>query len=211
MNWTTLGLFFASSWLLILTPGPDMLYVITRGLAQGRRAGIISALGVASGILVHTILAVLGLAIVLRTSAVAFALVKYAGSCYLIYLGIRTICSRDPIQPTPDSPPVPTRTIFMQGMLTNVLNPKIALFFLAFLPQFVVAEHLAATTQMLLLGICYALCSTLFLMLVSLCSGSLGTFFGKSINLSRVLGKISGGVFITLGLKLFFTKQPGLS
>ncbi len=211
MHWTNLSLFFASSWLLILTPGPDMLYVITRGLAQGKRAGIISALGVASGILVHTLLAALGLAIVLRTSALAFTLVKYAGSCYLIYLGVRTLCSRKIFQPTPESLPAPGRKIFLQGMLTNVLNPKIALFFLAFLPQFVVPGHMNATMQMLLLGVCYALCSTVFLSLVSLGSGSLGGLFGKNRQLSKLLGKISGGVFIALGLKLFFTRQSALN
>ena len=211
MDWTNLCLFLAASWLLIITPGPDTLYVLMRGLSQGRRAGCVSALGVACGILVHTLFAALGLAVVLRTSALAFALVKYAGAGYLIFLGIRALFSRSALRARPDAPRAPSRTIFLQGLLTNVLNPKIALFFLAFLPQFVSPGQLDAATQMLLLGLSYALCSTLYLALVSLFSGSLGAWCGKNSRMAHALGKLTGGVFIALGIKLFFARQASLS
>ncbi len=115
MNSTLFWLFLASSWLLIITPGPDMLYVITRGLAQGRRAGLVSALGVACGILAHTLLAAFGLAIVLRTSVLAFAVVKYAGSGYLIFLGIRTLLSATPLKQADRLPCHSFKTLFTQG------------------------------------------------------------------------------------------------
>lgn len=211
MGWTNISLFLASSWLLILTPGPDMLYVITRGLGQGRRAGVISAFGVACGILVHTLLAGLGLALVLRTSSMAFAVVKYAGAGYLVYLGLRSLLTRKTLRTNTDGCRASSKALFLQGLLTNVLNPKIALFFLAFLPQFVTPGQMNTTLQMMLLGLCYAFCSTFFLVSVSLFSGSVGSFINKNNRFTQTLTKVSGGVFIALGVKLCLAKQPGIS
>lgn len=211
MDWTHFCLFFASSWLLILTPGPDMLFVVTRGLALGRKAGVLSALGVACGILVHTLMAALGLAIILRTSAMAFAVVKIAGSGYLIFLGIRSLLKPSHLQPGAGDCHASGGMVFLQGLLTNILNPKIALFFLAFLPQFITPGKIPETTQLLMLGVCYAVCSTLFLGAVSFFSGVLRCFIDKKNGVTQLFSRISGCVFIALGLKLFFTKQPKLS
>ena len=131
---TSFALFFVASWALILTPGPDMLYVLTRGIVQGHRAGVISALGVTLGILVHTLAAAFGLAVLLQTSAVAFLVVKYIGALYLIYLGIKALRDTRSFAFHGDRQAVPVRAILWQGVLSNVTNPKIALFFLAFLP-----------------------------------------------------------------------------
>jgi threonine/homoserine/homoserine lactone efflux protein len=134
---TGFAFFVGVSWLLIITPGPDMLYVITRGVAHGRRAGMLSAVGVICGLLVHTTAAAFGLTLVLQASGVAFQVVKFLGAVYLLYLGIRTW--RDKATFGPQSLPVSVnaRALVWQGVLSNLLNPKIAVFFLAFLPQFV--------------------------------------------------------------------------
>jgi threonine/homoserine/homoserine lactone efflux protein len=129
--------FSIACWALILSPGPDMIYVITRGVAQGRLAGILSAAGVIAGTLVHTLFAACGLTIILQTSALAFMVVKFAGAAYLIYLGVQAFFSKDLLRLNGDRQPVGNRRIFLQGLMSNVLNPKIAIFFLAFLPQFV--------------------------------------------------------------------------
>ena len=172
MDWSNFALFLAASWLLIITPGPDMIYVITRGISQGRKAGVVSAIGVTLGILVHTLFAACGLAIILKTSALAFLIVKLAGAGYLVYLGVKTLVDKSDFSLTDDKPRAGTGTIFIQGILSNVLNPKIALFFLAFLPQFVVPGRGSASFQMVCLGITFALFGIVFLVLLGYFSGS---------------------------------------
>ena len=120
-------LFIGVSWALILAPGPDMLYVITRGIAHGRKAGILSAIGVVCGILIHTTTAAFGLALVLQTSAVAFLLIKYTGAAYLIYLGIKSWRDKSTLSLQRPAPIVNSGALFWQGVLSNVLNPKIAM------------------------------------------------------------------------------------
>lgn len=130
-------LFLAASLALIATPGQDNLYVLTRGIAQGRRAALVSSWGVCAGLLVHTTLAAVGLSAILASSAAAFQVVKYTGAAYLVYLGVRTMMDRKGFSVPEGGRTVSNlRTIFAQGVVSNVLNPKVALFFLAFLPQF---------------------------------------------------------------------------
>jgi threonine/homoserine/homoserine lactone efflux protein len=157
------ALFLAASWILIITPGPDMIYVMTRGISQGRKAGVISALGVTLGILVHTLFASLGLACILMTSALAFMIVKLAGACYLVFLGIKMVRTRGDMIYGQDSEVLKLRSVFIQGILSNVLNPKVALFFLAFLPQFVNPEAGSSSLQMMGMGICFAFFGLVFL------------------------------------------------
>jgi threonine/homoserine/homoserine lactone efflux protein len=131
------ALFIGVSWALILAPGPDMLYVITRGMTYGRKAGIVSAIGVICGILVHTTAAALGITLIFQTSAFAFLIVKYLGAIYLIHLGIKAWQDKSAFSLQASTSGVSSQSLFWQGVLSNVLNPKIAVFFLAFLPQFV--------------------------------------------------------------------------
>src|SRR5262249_39845851 len=133
----SLTLFIAASWVLIITPGPDTLYVLTRGVAQGKQAGVISALGVTLGIFVHTLAAAFGLALVLQTSALAFLVVQYLGALYVPYLSIKTLKDRSSLTLSSDYKPRQLRVLFAQDVVSNVTNSKVALFFLAFLPQFV--------------------------------------------------------------------------
>jgi threonine/homoserine/homoserine lactone efflux protein len=129
MDWSNFALFFAASWILIITPGPDMIYVITRGISQGRKAGVISAIGVTLGILFHTVFAAFGLAIVLRTSALAFLVVKFSGAGYLIYLGIQALRNKSDFSFSKNKPNVGIRTIFIQGILYSSFNLKPHMFY----------------------------------------------------------------------------------
>lgn len=138
---TTLLLFSVASLLLAITPGPDLLYIATRSLTQGRSAGVVSAMGVHTGILVHTLAAALGLSALVATSALAFSVVKYLGAAYLIYLGIRTLMSKEESFDVKIGERKTLSNVYLQGIVTNVLNPKAILFFLAFLPQFVNPER----------------------------------------------------------------------
>lgn len=207
MEWSNFLLFFAASWVLIITPGPDMIYVITRGISQGRNAGVISALGVTLGILVHTIFAAFGLALILRTSALAFLAVKFAGASYLIYLGIKAFINKSDFTFNNDKPKVGIRTIFVQGILSNVLNPKIALFFLAFLPQFVNPEHGSASIQMVYLGLTFALFGIVFLVFLGYFSGGIGSWLFSKQNCAEKIRWFTGSILIALGLRLAFIER----
>lgn len=207
MEWSNFVLFFAASWILIITPGPDMIYVITRGISQGRKAGVISAVGVTLGILVHTLFAAFGLAVILKTSALAFLAVKYAGAGYLIYLGIKTFINKSDFTLSSEKPKYGFRTIFVQGILSNVLNPKIALFFLAFLPQFVNPGHGSATIQMVYLGLMFALFGIVFLVLLGYFSGGIGSWLSSRQNIAEKIRWFTGSVLIALGLRLAFMER----
>ena len=204
---TNFALFFVASWALILTPGPDMLYVITRGIAQGRRAGIVSALGVTVGILVHTLLAALGLAVILQTSLVAFLLVKYAGAAYLIYLGVKALKDTGSLILKTDHQAVRVRVLFWQGVLSNVTNPKIALFFLAFLPQFVRRESGLVPLQMLVFGLLFACFGVVFLSIVGWSAGGIGRWLARKPRYVHTIRWLTGGALIGLGVRLAFAER----
>lgn len=202
MNDTNLLLFVTASLALILVPGPDMIYVLTRGLSQGRSAGLVSAAGVSSGALVHTAFAAVGLSAILAQSALAFSVVKYLGAAYLIYLGIRTILDRQALAVPDRAGRARLHVVFRQGVLSNVLNPKVALFFLAFLPQFVDPAGGASALQMLALGAAFALMGLAVLCIMALFSGALGDFLKSRPSFANALRWLSGGVLVALGLRL---------
>ena len=196
-------LFLAASLALITTPGPDMLYVITRSISQGKRAGYISSVGVSVGILAHTILAALGLSLILKTSATAFLIVKFAGAAYLIYLGIKTVVNKGSfVTQGEEGGNISTRELFTQGLLSNLLNPKVALFFMSFLPQFVGNNPASYTLNMLLLGGLFFILGLLVLFAISFGSDRIGSVLKKNSRVANSLGTISGLVLILLGLKL---------
>jgi threonine/homoserine/homoserine lactone efflux protein len=201
------SLFVAASWALIIAPGPDMMYVITRGMSQGRKAGLLSALGVTLGILVHTIFATFGLAVLLQTSALAFLIVKYMGALYLIYLGLKALKSKSNFTPLKPQQKMDSRSIFWQGVLSNVLNPKVALFFLAFLPQFVNRDNGYIPLQMLALGILFALFGIIFLSVLGYFSGGVGNWLSSSPRFAGILRWLTGGIFVGLGIRLAFVER----
>ena len=207
LNWTNFAMFFLASWVLILSPGPDMIYVMTRGLSQGRVAGVFSAVGVTLGILVHTVCAALGLAVLLQSSALAFAIVKYIGAAYLVYLGIKALRDKSALSLEKDKASLNFRTIFVQGMLSNLFNPKIALFFLAFLPQFVNPEFGHIPYQMLLLGLIFATCGALFLCTLGYFSGHVGSWLFSRPAIADKIRWLTGSVLLGLGLRLAFVRR----
>jgi threonine/homoserine/homoserine lactone efflux protein len=200
-------LFIGVSWALILAPGPDMLYVITRGITQGRKAGMLSAVGVICGILVHTTAAAFGLTLILQTSAIAFLAVKYLGAIYLVYLGIKAWRDQGTFDLQPSSASASLRRIFWQGVLSNVLNPKIAIFFLAFLPQFVDKGSSQVTLQMITLGLTFACFGFCFLLVVGYSSGTIGSWLTRRPQYTQLLQRFAAGILIALGIRLALTER----
>jgi threonine/homoserine/homoserine lactone efflux protein len=197
------GIFLATSILLNLTPGTDTFYILGRTLSQGPGAGIASALGIASGALVHTLAAALGLSALLAASATAFLVIRLAGAGYLVYLGVRMLLTRQLSSSlAEDMPSARLLDVYRQGLLTNLLNPKVALFFLAFLPQFISADGGNPYPGLTLLGLCFVLTSTLWcLCLVWLASG-LRRLLQRDETVVALLHRVAGVLFIGLGLRL---------
>ncbi|MGA8224245.1 MAG: LysE family translocator [Candidatus Acidiferrales bacterium] len=194
--------FAAATLILNLTPGPDMMYIIARSLGQGRRAGVVSTLGISAGCLFHAFAATVGIAAVLQSWPIAFQVVRYAGAAYLIYLGGRLIVRRRREgEVATAAPNAPLHAIFRQGVITNVLNPKVALFFLAFLPQFVAPSRGSATAQLITLSIYFIFSATLINLAVAVLSGVAGDFLRRGRNIAR-MERASGAVFIALGLRV---------
>lgn len=187
---------------LALTPGPDVIYILTRGIAQGRRAALISVLGVCSGYLVHTLLSVLGLSALIYASAGLFNAVKYAGSIYLIYLGIGMLRSKAPIAALGDTQQFSVRRMFLTGMTTSLLNPKGLLLFFAFFPLFVDPQSGDVPRQLFVIGILFTLIVAATCSMYGLLSGSIGNSLSRNPMIGRVMKWLTGTVFIGLGLRM---------
>jgi threonine/homoserine/homoserine lactone efflux protein len=201
------ALFIGVSWALILAPGPDMFYVITRGMAHGHKAGIVSAIGVVCGILVHTTAAAFGLTLLLQTSAFAFLVVKFIGAIYLLYLGIQAWRDKSTFRLQTSASIAKSSALFWQGVLSNVLNPKIAIFFLAFLPQFVDKGSSHVTLQMAFLGIMFAGFGLCFLLIVGYSSGTIGRWLMDQPRYAQFFQRLAGGILIGLGIRLALTEK----
>jgi threonine/homoserine/homoserine lactone efflux protein len=204
----SLLLFILAGLALNVTPGPDMLYIVARSSTEGRRAGIVSALGVGAGTLVHITVLALGLAAVLRSVPLAYDTVRLAGAGYLIYLGIRAFLH----SPTPNARVTIERAslwaIFRQGVVTNVLNPKVALFFLAFLPQFVDPSRGAPAVQIAVLGLIFDLNGTLVNISVAVGAHSVASLFlGEQSRNARIMGRATGVLFIGLGARVALMRK----
>ena len=192
---------------LNLTPGADTIYIISRSVAQGRRAGIVSVLGIMTGSMIHTTFAALGLSMILATSALAYEIVKYAGAGYLIYLGIKMLILKSDTFITQNGIQEDRLIeIYRQGVLTNVLNPKVALFFLSFLPQFVNPQYTKGPLPFLLLGLTFTTTGTIWCLIVAYSSASLTKRLRQNQILMNIMQKICGFVFIFLGLQLAVRK-----
>lgn len=206
---TNIALFIAASLAVIVAPGPDNIYVLTRGVAQGREVALASAWGMCSGLLFHTTLAAVGLSAILARSAVAFSVVKYAGAAYLIYFGVRAILSKEEfVSPEEEAPTARLRSFFLRGLTMNLLNPKVAVFFLAFLPQFASPAMGGAVLRLLALGLLFALLSVLVFSAIALFSGILGDRLSQSLRFANALRWLTGCVLVGLGVRLaLFVRQ----
>ena len=195
-----LGLFVVAAMVLLLTPGPAVLYVVTRSVEQGRLAGLVSALGVHVGTLVHVAAAALGVSALLVSSALAFDVVKYLGALYLIYLGVRKLMGWDQAAHGRALAPRSLSRLFGQGVVVNVLNPKTALFFLAFLPQFVDVSKGAVGLQILVLGLIFVALGVMSDGLYAVAAGTAGAWLKREGRLLRAERYVSGSVFVGLGV-----------
>ena len=202
----TYASFVAAALALNLAPGPDMTYVAARSLAQGRRAGVISALGIAVGCLFHIAAAALGVAILLRAVPQAYTAVRLAGAAYLLYLGAMLVRRAGDAHHDAVVLPASEMAIFRQGVLTNILNPKVALFFLAFLPQFVSPERGPAGLQTLALGVYFDVQGTIVNALVAWLAGSAGAAL-RSSRARAWMQRASGVVLVGLGVRLAFSRS----
>jgi len=207
-NFQNLSLFFITSILLNLTPGNDMLYVASRSISQGIKAGIISAIGIFAGCFVHIFAAVLGLSLIISRSAYLFQLIKFAGAAYLIYLGVKALLSKQAIETKKEkNGKANYLSLFKQGALTNALNPKVAIFFLSFLPQFINASSPVFKLQLFTLGLWFALQGTLVLIIVACILGKTKDFFNKNPKVWMIQEKITGFILIGLGVKIALTSK----
>jgi threonine/homoserine/homoserine lactone efflux protein len=205
---TDLALFVVSGLLLNVTPGPDTLYILGRSAAQGRRAGSVAALGIGAGCLFHILAAALGLSALLAASATAFTALKWLGAGYLLYVGVSFLLSRPRLPTTSASlPPAPLSTVFLQGLLTNVLNPKVALFFLAFLPQFIAPDAPSKALSFLFLGLVFNFNGTLWNLFVAWGAARVATQLGASGRSATWLARAVGAMFIYFGIKLATTLE----
>lgn len=198
------GLFVAAVLLLNATPGPDTAYIVGRSLAQGRTAGLVSALGISAGCVVHALASALGLSAILAASATAFMFIKLAGGLYLIYLGARMLLVRrnDGNVPAAAAPARSLTTVFWQAAMTNVLNPKVILFFLAFIPQFVRADAAGKTIGFLLLGLAFSLITLIWNSGTAFLAGTLARGASRRPAVKLWLERLVGASFIALGARL---------
>ena len=199
-NLPNLSIFLLAALILLLTPGPAVLYIVARSLDQGRLAGFVSVLSIEVGNLVHVLAATLGLSAILVSSALAFSIVKYLGAAYLIYLGVRRLLAHETAHQATTFQRQSLGRIFRQGVLVAILNPKTALFFFAFLPQFVDSSKSSFTLQLLILGCLFVLMAIVTDSLYALLSGTVGQWLKGTRSFLRVERYLVGTVYIGLGV-----------
>jgi threonine/homoserine/homoserine lactone efflux protein len=196
----TLLVFSLAAALFAVFPGPAVIYIVTRSVAQGRRAGVVSALGIEAGNLVHVAAASVGLSAVLASSALAFTALKYVGAAYLVYLGARHVLQAGDAHAAPHIGQVHLGRLFGQGTLIAVLNPKTALFFVAFLPQFVDPSRGPVVAQIAALGVLLVGITTLSDLVYAVLSGTAGGWLRASPRVHRARRYVSGGIYLSLGV-----------
>lgn len=200
-------MFALTGLLLNLTPGNDMIYVASRSTGQGIKAGIISALGIMAGCFVHVFAAMAGLSAIISESALAFNIIKYIGAGYLIYLGVRALLSKKKrLNITVISERLSGKKIFWQGVVTNILNPKVALFFLAFLTQFIVIDNYDPSWQILFLGTWFNISGAIVNILAAILFGKIGKWLSNSPGFVQWQERITGIVLLGLGIKVAISK-----
>ena len=197
---STLILFFIAAFALLITPGPAVLYIVARSIDQGRIAGIVSVLGVAVGTLFHVAAAALGISALLMSSALAFMVVKYLGAVYLVYLGVRTLLAKQKVEQPALPQPQELPRIFWQGTIVNLLNPKTALFFFAFLPQFADPSRGPVAPQILLLGVLLVAMGVVSDGLYAVLAGTVGHWLRNNMHFLRHQRYVTGGIYIALGI-----------
>ena len=204
---TSIFLLIGAALLLDIVPGPDMLYVIARSTGQGRAAGVLSSVGIALGGLIQTSALALGLSSLFLAVPIVYDIIKYIGVVYLIYLGIRTIANRSSMIADPVQEKTKLRQVFLQGTLTTLLNPKVAFFYIAFIPQFTDPSKGAVSFQLLVLGALFNIVGLLVDSSIALLASFLGAWLKRSVRAASVVRWLTGSVFIGLGIRLAFEQR----
>ena len=210
-----LGLFILAGWLLNLTPGPDVLYIVSNALRSGAKAGVVAALGITGGCFVHIFAAALGVSALMAASSTAFTVLKWVGAAYLFYVGVKLVLSKapppveliaeKPIQTSAEA----LKSIFFRGFLTNVLNPKVALFFLAFVPQFIAPDASHPALTFVLLGVLFNVNAVPINMGYALLAAWATRRMGAVQRAMHWLDRLAGVMFVGFGVKLALTEAPG--
>jgi threonine/homoserine/homoserine lactone efflux protein len=195
-------LFMGAAIALAAVPGPDNIFVMTQSALYGRMSGVIVTLGLASGLIVHTTAAALGVAVIFQTSQTAFAILKYAGAAYLVYLAYQAFTASGSKLNAEDAPRIPTRKLYLRGLIMNIANPKVTIFILAFLPQFVDPANGPLIPQFYQLGALMFLATVVVFGGVALAAGTLGALLRGSASVQLWLNRVSGMIFVALALKL---------
>ena len=206
INLDTYLLFIAAVAVLVIVPGPDMVYMLARTVVQGRKAGMIAAFGINAGAYVHVVASIIGLTAILASSSIAFTVIKLVGACYLVWIGVQAIISQSGTLNIDDKETknLNGKTIFWQGFLSDVLNPKVSIFFLAFLPQFIDVHHqtLSVTQQLVILGVTGNIIAICINLVIVYFAGTATSSLRKNKKLVNWLNKAIGIVFIGLGIRL---------
>jgi threonine/homoserine/homoserine lactone efflux protein len=197
-------MFLVASIILNITPGSDTIYVLSRSIAQGRLTGIYSVLGTSAGCVIHTVLAALGLSVILAQSALVFMMVKIAGAVYLGYLGVTMLLAKDTLAAAPAKEEMSHKDTFWQGLIIDVLNPKVALFFLSFLPQFIDPQNHYGIIPFLILGLTFIVTGALWLLCVVYFSAKVTTLLREKTNM---MNKVCGSIYLLLGVKLLAAEK----
>jgi threonine/homoserine/homoserine lactone efflux protein len=202
---SSLAMFIAASTALAFAPGPDNIFVLAQSISMGRTAGFIITLGLCTGLMVHTAVVALGIAAIFQTSVLAFNVLKYIGAAYLLYLAWKAFTARGSGIRPDGEPRLSRASLYRRGIIMNVTNPKVSLFFLAFLPQFTSPSNGSITVQIVTLGFAFILVTLAVFGLISLLAGAIGGRLARSGRWEGVLNRIAGTVFAALALKLVLT------
>lgn len=207
LDFQTLAMFIMASTFLALAPGPDNLFVLTQSMVRGSKAGLAITLGLCSGLVFHTSAVALGVAVIFQTSALAFTLLKFAGAGYLLYLAYLSFKDASKTKLSTDKLSLSLGALYRRGILMNVTNPKVSIFFLAFLPQFTKPALGNVTAQVFLLGATFMLCALVVFSLIALLAGRVGDWFAKTKYGESILNKVAGTIFGVLAIKLALSER----
>ena len=207
LEFQTIIMFMSASILLALAPGPDIIFVLTQSMTKGSRSGIVIALGLCSGLIFHTSAVALGVAVIFQTSIIAFTILKCVGAAYLLYLAYMAFKDASKSKLEAQNAPVDLLSLYKRGILMNITNPKVSIFFLAFLRQFTNPELGSITPQIFSLGALFMLSALMVFSLVSLLSARIGAWFMQTQNGEKILNRLSGTIFAALAVKLVLTSR----
>lgn len=207
LDFETIILFITASTLLALAPGPDNIFVLTQSMIKGAKPGIFVTLGLCSGLVFHTSAVALGVAAIFQTSIVAFNILKFIGAGYLLYLAYMSFMSNSKSKVKADKEDLSLTKLYKRGIIMNITNPKVSIFFLAFLPQFTNPSTESVTLQIFTLGAIFMLCALVVFSSIALLAGKLGNWFNRSENAENILNKVAGTVFAGLAIKLALSER----